>query len=429
MGHSLALALYLGLSRRLEPFAERHLKKRLARGKEDPGRFREKLGFTQAKRPVGRLVWFHAASVGESLSLLSLLSQLREERPDISALITTVTRTSSDMLRERLPENCVHQFAPMDAMPVVDRFLERWKPDLAIWTESEFWPCLMVRTRKAGIPMLLINARISSKSHAGWRWFPAFIKSLLNRYDRILAQDRRTARYARRLGAKRERIEVSGTLKEDSDPLPDNPDERLRLRPALDGRQVWLAASTHPGEERIIAQAHKAALKSAHGLLLIVAPRHPERGSEVAGEFMKLGLKTQLRTEAPVPDRLADVYVANTLGEMGIWYRIAPVSFLGGSLAPIGGHNPFEPAALGSAVIHGPHVRNFEDIYERLIESEATAQVKNADSLAKAAVRTLNPEICSAMAFAAWEACASGGMARKRAMELIEERLPKEGGG
>ncbi|MFQ5437579.1 MAG: 3-deoxy-D-manno-octulosonic acid transferase [Paracoccaceae bacterium] len=428
MGHSIGLALYLAFSERAAGLGQKKLVERQASGKEDPDRLGERCGSTNVARPEGPLVWFHAASVGESLSILELVRRLGDTRGDISFLITTGTVTSARMIRGKMPKRAIHQFVPIDVRPYVRGFLAHWKPDLAVWTESELWPSLMFETHAAGVSMLLINARISKATHEKWRWFPGMSRALLRRFDYVLAQDDRTARYLRRLGLPRQRIEVTGTLKEGSAALPNNETERSRIAGHLAGRPVWLAASTHEGEELMAAEAHRQARRSAQRLLLIIAPRHPERGPEIAAELKAGGWKIAVRSEGELPEPDTDIYLADTLGEMGIWYRLSPVTFLGGSLVEIGGHNPFEPAALGSAIIHGPFVHKVADIYQRLCDAHATVQVHSVSELARNVVEVLAPDRAAAMAHAAWEVSSSGAEVTNRALRLLLDHLPDADG-
>lgn len=427
MGHSIGLALYLAFSERATGLAERKLRARLAAGKEHPERFPERMGRASRPRPEGRLVWFHAASVGESLSILEVVRRLLDCHQDLSVLVTTGTLTSAEMMAERLPDRAFHQFAPLDALPFVRRFLDHWCPDMAVWTESELWPGMIHETRRRGIPMLLINARMSRDSVRNWRWFPGFAKSLLGRFNHVLAQDDLTARSLRRLGLPRDRVEVTGTLKEGSAALPCDESERARLAAHLSGRPIWLAASTHPGEEELVAMAQRQAARAAQRLLLIIAPRHPERGDDIAAMLRSQGWNIAQRSRDEEPGQNTEIYVADTLGEMGLWYRLAPVTFLGGSLVEIGGHNPFEPAALGSAIIHGPHVFKVADIFARLAAVGAVVEVNSADALARAVVEVLSPDKAAAMAHAAWEVSSAGAEVTDRALALLCEHLPETG--
>jgi 3-deoxy-D-manno-octulosonic-acid transferase len=415
----LPLRLYLALSRRGAGVARRVLARRLAAGKEHPARVAEREGRASAARPPGPLIWFHAASVGEAASLLEMLRRLQLAREDVTCLVTTVTVTSAAFLEERLPERCIHQFAPLDVVPWIDLFLDHWRPDLAIWTESELWPAMLHRTHARGIPMLLINARMSARSYRRWRGFRGLAEALIGRFDRILAQDELTGEQLEGLGADAGRITVIGSLKEGAAPLPHDEAERVRLSRALAGRPVWLAASTHAGEEEIVVGAHARARRALPMLALILAPRHPDRGDALAAMVRAKGFRVAQRSkgEEIAPD--TDVYLADTIGEMGLWYRIASVSFIGGSLVEVGGHNPFEPALLGSAILHGPHVRNFADPYRRLREADAAVRVAGEAALAEALVATMAPDRAAAMAAAAWAACSEGAEVTDAVLEAI----------
>lgn len=423
MTFSLALSAYLAFSARATRFAERKLATRLEAGKEDPDRIDERRGVASVPRPDGPLIWFHAASVGESLSLLELIRRMSETRPDLNFLVTTGTVTSAQVMAARLPPAAQHQFIPVDVLPYVRRFLDHWKPDLAIWTESEFWPALITETKARGTQMVLINARMSKTSHDRWRFLRGMARSLLSRFDAAHVQDDITAGYLRRLGVPSERLHVTGTLKEGAAALPCDEDERTRMAQHLNGRPVWLAASTHEGEEEKILDAHAQALRVNHRLLMILVPRHPHRADDVEKLIIRKKCSVVRRStgERPGPD--TQVYLADTLGELGLWYRLSPISFVGGSLEPIGGHNPFEPAALGSAILHGPYVTNFVDIFQRLAEAKASCLVTSPDSLADAVNELLNPDKAAALAHAAWEVCSAGADVTDQALEMLFERL------
>lgn len=428
MARSLALALYLGWSRRYGPgFADKQLKRRLAAGKEDADRLHERRGQPRLPRPDGPLIWFHAASVGESLALVELIRRLLDEREDLTILLTSGTVTSAAVMADRLPERAIHQYIPLDAQPFVAGFLAHWKPDLAIWSESELWPALVHETHARGIPMMIVNARMSKKSHDRWRFLRGMARSLLSRFDHALVQDDITAMYLRRLGLDAERMEVTGTLKEGSAALPCDEGVRRKMAERLAGRPVWLAASTHEGEDRIVLDAHALALKTNPRLLLILVPRHPMRGDAIAQMLQSGGWRFNRRTAGEQPADDTQVYLSDTLGELGLWYRIAPISFVGGSLQPIGGHNPFEPAALGSAILHGPFVTNFMEIYERLTNAGAAKLVSGPDTLAEAVHELLNPDRAAAMAHAAWQVISTGAEVTDHALEVVLARLDATG--
>ncbi|MEO0999068.1 MAG: 3-deoxy-D-manno-octulosonic acid transferase [Pseudomonadota bacterium] len=422
---SLQLALYLSASARSEQVATRLLDRRLGRGKEDAERLQERLGHAALPRPEGPLVWFHAASVGEAAALLELLRRIAEARPDVTLLLTTGTVSSAAVVAGRLPPTARHQFVPVDARPAVQRFLRHWRPDLAVWAESELWPALIFETHGAGVPMLLVNARMSARSFRRWRFSRGMARGLLGRFDLVLAQDAVSAGFLRRLGVADDRIDTIGTLKEGAAPLPHDEAERARMAGHIGSRPVWLAASTHPGEEALVAAALHRARRSAPGLLLILAPRHPERGAEIAATLIAEGWRVARRGAGEVPDAETDIYLADTLGEMGLWYRLAPVTLVGGSFAEgIGGHNPFEPAALGSAILTGPATENFADAFARLEAAGAVVRVPTPEALDEAVTACLEPDRAARLARAAWDATSEGALVTERVLSEIIARLP-----
>ncbi len=416
---SILLAAYLFVSRRGAGVARRLLAWRLRSSKEDPERLGERMGLAAHPRPEGRLAWFHAASVGEAASLLELVRRLEAGRPDLTCLVTTVTQTSAQLLAARLPFRAIHQYAPVDVLPWVERFLDHWRPDLAVWTESEIWPATLVATHRRQVPMVLINARISNRSFRRWRYAWGMARSLLGRFDTVLAQDVLAGEHFRWLGVDPLNLEVTGSLKEGAAPLSHDEAERVKIARAFAGRPVWLAASTHPGEEEVALAAHTRARRALPMLALILAPRHPVRGDDLAQMLRERGLFVAQRSkdEQVTPD--TDVYLADTLGEMGLWYRTASVSFVGGSLVEVGGHNPFEPALLGSAILHGPHVRNFAEGYARLGGADAATVVRDEADLATALTTTLAPDRAAAMAAAAWGVMSDGADVTDRVLEVL----------
>ena len=420
---SFALWCYYQLMRRADIYVEHRLTSRLLMGKEDPERLEERLGISLAERPTGNLIWFHAASVGESLSLVELIKRISSSQPDYNFLITTGTITSAKLILSRLPSNAVHQYIPVDTPKAVEKFLDRWRPSLAIWTESEFWPNLISFTAARDIPMILINARISEKSYRRWRFFKKSLKNLIEKFNYSLIQDQKTVKYFSKIGISSNNFELTGTLKEGSAALPHSETEQVEISKQILNRPVWLAASTHEGEEKLIAAAHRHASKASQGLLLIIVPRHPERGLEIASILTKENFKICLRSKKDKISSDTQIYIADTLGELGLWYRIAPVSFVGGSFVPIGGHNPFEPAALGSAILHGPYVENFKEIYNRLNVAGAAVKIEEASELGVKLIETLSPENAAKLAQSAWEVSSNGAEITDRAIKLIYENL------
>ena len=382
------LALYRTATTVAAPLIHLYLARRRNAGKEDRERFGERLGHAGRPRPQGRLVWAHAASVGESLSLLPLIGRLLEETPGLHGLVTTGTVTSARLMAERLPAGAVHQYVPVDRVAYVKRFLDHWKPDLVLWAESEFWPNMVSQTAARGVPMVLVNGRVSAASFAGWRRAPGLIRRLLGGFALCLGQTEEDAERLRRLGAPR--VACPGNLKFAAAPLPADDAELERLVAAIGARPRWLAASTHPGEEEIVGRVHQRLAAGHPGLLTILVPRHPERAPAIAADLRRHGLAVNLRSagEAMVPETA--VYVADTMGELGLFYRLADVVFMGKSLVPLGGQNALEAVRLGCAVVQGPHVGNFAEMARRMKEAGASIEVADEDGLAAAVAGLLD---------------------------------------
>ena len=395
---------------------------RRSRGKEDEARFGERLGRPSLPRPDGRLVWMHGASVGESLSLLPLVARLREARPDVHVLITSGTVTSAQLLRERLPAGVQHQFVPVDRPGAVRRFVGHWRPDLSVWVESELWPNLILETAQRGTPMLLLNGRVSSRSATRWRRAPHLSRPLLAVFDCVLAQTDADAERFRALGARN--VTVQGNLKNDAPPLPADEDRVAVLKQAIGERPCWAAASTHEGEEDAVAEAISALRRSVPNLLTILAPRHPERGEACIELLEGRGLTTARRSTGGAIAPTTDVYLVDTLGELGLVYRLAEVAFVGGSLAPHGGHNPLEPARLDCALVSGPHTENFAEAFAALEDAGAVSRVTGAAPLAEAVRTLLDDESArAARAAAAHEAARALGGGLEAALGLIRDHL------
>ncbi|HLY57826.1 MAG TPA: 3-deoxy-D-manno-octulosonic acid transferase [Stellaceae bacterium] len=368
------------------PLASFALMRRAALGKEERARIGERWGRASRPRPAGRLVWLHAASVGEAVSLLPLVERFLVEAADLSVLVTTGTVTSAAVIAERLPAaRAWHQYVPIDHPGAVRRFLEHWRPDLAIWVESEFWPNLLLETRRRGVRMALVNARMSEASWRGWRRAPRSIRRLLGCFDVVLAQDARQGVRLRALGASP--VETAGDLKAAA-AIPPVPTALLEeMRQAVGGRPTWLAASTHDGEEAMVATAHGAVRGALPDLLTILAPRHPARAQEIQAVLQRAGLGVARRSLGEVPGADTDVWLIDTLGEMGLFYRLAPLVLVAGSLRPqdrVGGHNPLEAAVLGCAVLHGPDTANCAASTRALDEAGGARLVRDAPEIAAA---------------------------------------------
>jgi len=374
----------------LRPLAPLVLKMRERHGKEDPRRRPERLGQPSAGRPDGVLAWVHAASVGETNAVLPVIEALGAARPNLNVLLTTGTVTSASLAERRLPVRSLHQYVPLDAPEYAARFLEHWRPDLAVFTESEIWPSLILETSARGIPLALVNARLSHRSRRRWQRNKGMAQPLFNRFDVVLAQNDPLARGFSALGARN--VHAVGNLKIDAPPPPVDLGELERLTAALDGRPGFVAASTHEGEEEIIAEAHRQLARNFDKFCTIIAPRHPERGTAIAERLKDMGLTVAQRSLGVLPGERTDIYVADTIGELGTLYALTPIAFIGGSLVDRGGQNPIEAVRHGVAVLTGPHWQNFRDAYLTLLRHEGAIEVNSADTLAAAVTQLLQSQ-------------------------------------
>jgi 3-deoxy-D-manno-octulosonic-acid transferase len=376
------LPLYRSLSYAAAPILRRFLDRRKQRGKEDPIRIDERFGNPSKKRPAGSVIWFHAASVGEAISILSLIIRLDHDYPTHAILVTTGTVTSAEIMAERLPQRVIHQFIPVDQPKWIQRFLDHWKPDIALWVESEFWPNLLLAIHKRDIPLILINARVSPDSFRGWQRVPRTIARLLSCFSLCLAQSTQDAEKLTKLGAKK--VHTPGNLKFAADPLPVDDKALSALWNDISTRPVWIAACTHAGEETAVANAHRTIAEKQPDILTIIIPRHPARAAEIAREILAMGLTVALRSkEEPVRPETA-IYIADTVGELGLFYRLAPIAFIGGTLVPHGGQNMLEAAKLECAIIHGPSTTNFTEIASEISAANGSTIIQNETELADA---------------------------------------------
>ena len=358
----------------------RWLAYRVRRGKEDPLRVAERTGVTQKLRPFGSLVWFHAASMGESLSILPLIDAIAARGWQV--LVTTGTLTSAQLMSERLPSSAIHQYVVLDHLPWVTRFLDHWKPDLVLWTESELWPNTLGQIAARGIPAVLLNGRLSDRAFKGWSRWPGFARAVIGAFTLVIAQsDIDKLRFAA-LGARQ--AVGAGNLKLAAAPLTADQAVLETLLGEIGKRPRWLAASIHPGEDTIAGEAHTAVKAKHPGLLTVIVPRHPQKAGEMAAALTAGGLKVARRSLGEKVEPSTDIYIADTMGELGLFYRLCPLAFMGKSLAVGGGQNPVEAAQLGCALMLGADMSNFRDIAADLITRRAAIEVRNAAALAAA---------------------------------------------
>lgn len=411
------LGVYGAATQAIEAGGPAFLRWRTRRGKEDPQRWRERLGHSIQRRPTGPLAWVHGASVGEAIALLPLIDQLAARGFQI--LVTTGTVTSSRVLAPRLPRVAVHQFVPLDLPVAVRRFYDHWRPDLACFAESELWPNLLAEAHRRAIPAVLVNARMSKRSFARWCKMPALVRPLLRTFSMILAQSEGDAERFASLGGSG--AVSAGNLKFDVEAPSADPASLKALQDAIGDRPVWVAASTHEGEDDLCCEVHHELARSRPGLLTIIVPRKADRGPAILERARALGLTAHRRSCDEVLDRATDIYVADTMGELGLFYRLARVVFVGKSLIGTGGQNPIEPAKLGAAILHGPHVENFEDVYALLDASRGSLRVADAGDLRNALTSLLgDPATVSDMATNGSKAVASRAGATTSVMRAME---------
>ena len=415
---TLGLRAYRSATAVLSPAARLVLRERAARGKEDVERLPERLGNSNVQRPEGTLIWIHGASVGETLAALPLLSVLLT--PGRSALVTSGTVTSAKLMAERLPPNAIHQFVPIDTPAASRNFLDHWRPDVGLFVDSDLWPNLLMSAAARKIPLALVNARISARSAEGWSRAPQTAQALLSAFEAILAIDPEVAARFTSLGARD--VRVTGSLKADAPALPADAKNLQALREAVGARPILLASSTHAGEDETLLPAHDVLRRAHADLLTIIVPRHPDRGEEIA---MLCGTRpVRRRAGGALPADDTAIYVADTMGELGLFYRLAKIAFMGGSLIAHGGQNPLEPARLDCAVMAGPHTENFTAAYNAIFEAQGAGRVVTSGDIAALAHRVLTePDVAQKMIQGAAKGAATLGGAVGATRTFVEELL------
>ena len=379
---SYGLRFYLVLSFLLDPIYFIYQLISVLRGKENPKRLWERWVTKQIKRPSGKLIWLHAASVGESLSLLPLIEKIIADNPKINILITSTTKTSAEILEKISEPQIIHQMASYDTFFVSKRFLKYWEPDLAVRVESEIWPRILLELKKNKIPNFLLNARFSKKSILRIEKQADTASFLFSLFDRIHVQEKSTKETLTKVGVENQKIKVTGSLKDSREKLPVDEDIIKQFQTVIGEQKIWLAACTHPGEDEIVLRAHKKI-----GGLLLIAPRHIERGKQIARLSRSMGFSTQLRSESANIRAETAVYIADTMGEMGTWYSLSRAAFIGGSLVDKGGHNPVEAVQLNTFILHGPHIYNSEEKYDKFQKVGLCFQVSGEKDIVQQILR------------------------------------------
>ncbi|HAQ36022.1 MAG: 3-deoxy-D-manno-octulosonic acid transferase [Maricaulis sp.] len=403
------------------PLAHPALHFRVKRGKEDALRIDEREGRALRVRPAGRLVWLHGASVGESRVILTLVKALSNDNPRLNFLVTTGTMTSAAMMDKALPSQAIHQYVPIDRPLYVRRFLDYWQPDLGVFVESELWPNLLLGAQHRGIPLALVNARMNSGSMRGWMSNRSSAVRLLRCFSWIGAADQRTADGLSDI--LRDTVPMVGNLKIDAEADPVDPEAFAPIIAATRSRHVWVAASTHPGEDEIVLDAHRKLLAKQSDALLILVPRHPERGDAVSDLLASRSLAHARRSQGERPDGEQPVWLADTLGEMRLWLAATPAAFIGGSLFDgIGGHNPVEATQSDAAVITGPYTASFDDVFAAYEAQDAVVRVQDADRIAQAVTAIWNGQGASVQAGRAAVAALSSG-ALSQTMKALRPML------
>ena len=416
----MTLRVYRKLSSAMVPLAPALISRRLKLGKEDPERVGERRGVSADVRPLGPLVWIHGASVGEVLASAALVEKLRAL--NLRILLTSGTVTSAAIVAKRFPPDVIHQYVPYDSPRYVARFLDHWRPSLALFIESDLWPNLILSSAARRLPMVLINGRMSHRSFPRWRRVSNTISALLGRFDVCLAQSQLDADRFSALGSRN--VVTTGNLKLDVPAPPADAAKLERLMSMTRGRPIVVAASTHSGEDEILAGAHKTLAGFFPGLLTVIVPRHPDRGEAIVRMVTASGLQAGLRSREELPVAATDIYVADTMGELGLFYRLSPIVFMGGSLVAHGGQNPIEAVKLGASVVHGPHVFNFSDVYEALDQSGGARQADSQEALVKQLGQLLaDPKAREASLIASERVVEQLGGALERTLAALEPYL------
>lgn len=415
------LNVYKAMMQAGTPLLEAYLKRRAGRGKEDPARAHERRGRATMPRGAAPLAWFHAASVGESLSLLAIISRVLDTHPGLRVMVTTGTVASANLMADRLPPRAFHQYMPVDHPAWVATFLDHWRPDFVVWSESEFWPNMLSAIKSRGIPAVLLNARMSDGSFRRWKWAKRAIADILSVFGLCLAQNAAEAQRLEQLGAAN--VRVAANVKYAAAPLPVDDEKLSAMQAQLSGRKTILWASTHAGEEKLAIETHLALRRQFLDLLTVIVPRHAPRGPDVLALAQQQSLGAGLRSRG---DAVREIYIADTMGELGLFYRLCKTVVVGGSFADIGGHNPIEPGQLGCVIFYGPQMYNFITINEDFMAAQAAVQVADVKELALTLAEALaSPEKFSRYGDSARALTAEKAVAAAALASMLDPYLEK----
>lgn len=411
------LRIYQGAGSLIYPFVGPFLRSRARRGKEDRERRAERYGYASWDRPSGPLVWLHAASVGESLAIMPLIKRM--ESFGINLVLTTGTVTSASVAEERLSEHTIHQYVPMDVKRAVNRFLDHWQPDLAIFAESEIWPTTIKELANRNVPQVLVNARMSDRSNKRWSKRAALAQAIFGNLSQVIAQSELDGERFRALGAPW--VTVAGNLKIDVGvPIADQAEVNA-YKQAIGNRPTWIAVSTHAGEEKSMGEVHKMVASHEADLLTIIVPRHPDRSDAVLNELRGQGLNVVTRSSGEAISSHTDILLGDTIGEMGFYLRLSEIAFMGKSMSSEGGQNPIEPVMTGAAILSGRYVQNFRETYQQLLDAGGARLVRDEPMLASHILHLLrNRADLAAMQKAASETVSKMTGALQRTSETLD---------
>jgi len=401
-----------------------YLNRRKSKGKEDKNRFTERMGYAGVERPEGDVVWFHGASVGEAVSMLSLIDKIQNEFPNKTILVTTGTVSSAEIMLKKLPKNVIHQYVPVDLLPAVRRFLDYWKPKVALFFEAEFWPNLIMEAQKRDVKLLLINGRVSDVAFKKWEPHQDLACQMLEHFDLALGQTSEDERRIKILGAPH--TMYLGNLKFAGSPMKCNEDELAKMREKIGNRPTWVVASTHETEEEEVAKIHQEIAKKYPNLLTIIAPRNAKRGEEIKNILKLSGLKSAMRSKEEEITSHTQVYIADTMGELGLFFRLTKIVLMGFSLTEKsnGGHNALEPAILKTAVVNGPYYENFKEMFDRMSVTGALTIVRDLKDMGSVITELLdNPEKCEDLAEKAYNFATGETGVLDRVMDAIKGYL------